>query len=100
MNHQSLRSLLFRLFLLIGLLTSSNFGSLGIKTTSAQVSDHKNSTVQLVQSTTQEDLCQYKINDIEKRICMLEIKAQEVYYMQDTTHIGKIRIIGLLCSGK
>jgi CHAT domain-containing protein len=29
-----------------------------------------------VQSTTQEDLCQYKINDIEKRICMLEIKAQ------------------------
>jgi CHAT domain-containing protein len=76
MNHQSLRSLLFRLFLLIGLLTSSNFGSLGIKTTSAQVSDHKNSTVQLVQSTTQEDLCQYKINDIEKRICMLEIKAQ------------------------
>jgi CHAT domain-containing protein len=57
-------------------LTSSNFGSLGIKTTSAQVSDHKNSTVQLVQSTTQEDLCQYKINDIEKRICMLEIKAQ------------------------
>ncbi|RPH88865.1 MAG: CHAT domain-containing protein, partial [Chroococcales cyanobacterium metabat2.561] len=59
-----------------GLLTSSNFGSLGIKTTSAQVSDHKNSTVQLVQSTTQEDLCQYKINDIEKRICMLEIKAQ------------------------
>jgi CHAT domain-containing protein len=76
MNHQSLRSLLFRLFLLIGLLTSSNFGSLGIKTTSAQVSDHKNSTVQLVQSTTQEDLCQYERNDIEKRICMLEIKAQ------------------------
>jgi CHAT domain-containing protein len=76
MNHQSLRSLLFRLFLLIGLLTSFNFGSLGIKTTSAQVSDHKNSTVQLVQSTTQEDLCQYERNDIEKRICMLEIKAQ------------------------
>ncbi|MFO0291524.1 MAG: CHAT domain-containing protein [bacterium] len=47
-----------------------------MKTTSAQVSDHKNSTVQLVQSTTQKDLCQYKRNDIEKRICMLEIKAQ------------------------
>jgi CHAT domain-containing protein len=29
-----------------------------------------------VQSTTQEDLCQYERNDIEKRICMLEIKAQ------------------------
>ncbi|MCA2659121.1 MAG: CHAT domain-containing protein [Microcystis sp. M049S2] len=76
MNHQYLRSLLFRLFLLIGLLTYSNFGNLGMKTTSAQVSDHKNSTVQLVQSTTQKDLCQYKRNDIEKRICMLEIKAQ------------------------
>lgn len=57
-------------------MTYSNFGNLGIKTTSAQVSDHKNSTVQLVQSTTQKDLCQYKRNDIEKRICMLEIKAR------------------------
>ena len=57
-------------------MTYSNFGNLGMKTTLAQVSDHKNSTVQLVQSTTQKDLCQYERNDIEKRICMLEIKAQ------------------------
>ncbi|MFM7788658.1 MAG: hypothetical protein ACKO90_11105, partial [Microcystis panniformis] len=57
-------------------MTYSNFSNLEIKTTSAQVSDHKNSTVQLVKSTTQKDLCQYERNDIEKRICMLEIKAQ------------------------
>lgn len=80
MNDQSFKSSICRLFLVIGLFTSSdflifNFGSLGIKPVSAQIYVHEIFGIKFLQFTTQQDLERYK-RFVEKRILVLKEKAK------------------------